>query len=103
MIGELIVVEYSYDLLFFNITLHNFAIVGRKRTRVSHSNSTELAQMTCNNDTLLTSTPSTNMLPSNDSTEISKEIKKILDDRCSSSEFRDFVEHLNLDGKYFFM
>lgn len=52
-----------------------------------------------NNDILmntsLTSTPL-----SNDSTEISKEIKKMLDDRCSSSEFRDFVEHINLDSKF---
>lgn len=59
--------------------------------------------MTFNNDTLLMNTPSTNMLPSDDSTEISKEIKKMLDDRCSSSEFREFVEHINLEGKYPFM
>jgi len=58
--------------------------------------------MTFNNDTLLTSTPLTNIPSSNDSAEISKEIKKMLDDRCSSSEFRDFVEHINLDGKCFF-
>jgi len=88
---------------FFNIIPPNFALPGRKRTRVSHSNSTELAQMTFNNDTLLTSTPLTNIPSNNDSAEISKEIKKMLDDRCSSSEFRDFVEHINLDGKCSFM
>jgi len=59
--------------------------------------------MTFNNDTLLTNTPLTNISSSNDSAEISKEIKKMLDDRCSSSEFRDFVEHINLDGKCSFM
>ncbi|KYN17918.1 hypothetical protein ALC57_09800 [Trachymyrmex cornetzi] len=68
-------------------------MIGRKRTRVSHSNSAELVQaLTFNNDMPLTNTPS-----SNDSAEISKEIKKMLDDRCSSSEFRDFVEHINLE------
>ncbi|XP_018365630.1 PREDICTED: nuclear factor NF-kappa-B p100 subunit isoform X2 [Trachymyrmex cornetzi] len=55
-------------------------MIGRKRTRVSHSNSAELVQaLTFNNDMPLTNTPS-----SNDSAEISKEIKKMLDDRCSS-------------------
>jgi len=94
---------FIFFLLFFNIIPPNFALPGRKRTRVSYSNSMELAQMTFNNDTLLTSTPLTNIPSSNDSAEISKEIKKMLDDRCSSSEFRDFVEHINLDGECSFM
>ncbi|KYN36803.1 hypothetical protein ALC56_08594 [Trachymyrmex septentrionalis] len=72
-------------------------MIGRKRTRVSHSNSAELVQaLTFNNDMLSINTPLTTP-SSNDSTEISKEIKKMLDDRCSSSEFRDFVDHINLD------
>ncbi|XP_018398619.1 PREDICTED: nuclear factor NF-kappa-B p100 subunit isoform X2 [Cyphomyrmex costatus] len=73
-------------------------MIGRKRTRVSHSNSAELAQvLPFNNDMLLMNTPLTSMPSTNDSAEISKEIKKMLDDKCSSSEFRDFVEHINLD------
>lgn len=77
-------------------------MIGRKRTRVSYSNSGELAQMTCNPDmplmnTPLMNTPLTNVPSSNESTEISKEIKKMLEDRCSSSEFKDFVEHINLE------
>ncbi|XP_011051671.1 PREDICTED: nuclear factor NF-kappa-B p110 subunit isoform X2 [Acromyrmex echinatior] len=73
-------------------------MIGRKRTRVSHSNSAELAQaLTFNNDTLLMNSPLTSTPSSNDSTEISKEIKKMLDDRCSSSQFRDFVEHIDLE------
>ncbi|XP_011644523.1 nuclear factor NF-kappa-B p100 subunit isoform X2 [Pogonomyrmex barbatus] len=75
-------------------------MIGRKRTRISHSNSAELAHMACNNVPLV-NTPVTNMYPrereSNDSTEISKEIKKMLDDRCPSNEFREFIEHINLD------
>lgn len=59
--------------------------------------------MAVNNDTPLTNMPLINTPLSNDSTEISKEIKKLLDDRCPSSEFRDFVEHINLDGKYPFI
>lgn len=48
--------------------------------------------------------PLTNTPSSNDSTDISKELKKMLDnDRCSSSEFRDFVDHINSDGKCSFM
>lgn len=67
-----------------------------------------MAQTTCtNNDTLLTNIPSNmplNMPSSNDSTEISKEeLKKLLDDKCSSSEFREFIENLNLDGECAFM
>lgn len=72
-------------------------MIGRKRTRVSHSNSTELAQMTFDNDMSLTNTPLTSTLLSNDSTDMSKEIKKLLDERCPSSEFRDFVERFSLD------
>lgn len=48
----------------------------------------------------LMNTPLTNVPSSNESTEISKEIKKMLEDRCSSSEFKDFVEHINLECKY---
>lgn len=70
-------------------------MIGRKRTRVSHSSSMEWAQTTFN-DTLLTNTPS-NMPSSNDSADISKELNKMLDDRCSSSEFREFVAHINSD------
>lgn len=36
---------------------------------------------------------------SNESTEMSKEIKKMLDDRCSSSEFRDFVANIDVDSE----
>ncbi|KAL6432434.1 hypothetical protein ACFW04_006787 [Cataglyphis niger] len=72
-------------------------MIGRKRTRVSYSNSGELTQMAFNPDTPLMNTPLTNVSSSNESTEISKEIKKMLDDRCSSSEFKDFVEHINLE------
>jgi len=119
MISKLIIILniFSYDLLyfffffflfaFFFFFFLNFIITGRKRTRVSHSNSAELTQtLTFNNDMLLTNTPlsSTTSSPSsNDSAEISKEIKKMLDDRCSSSEFRDFVDHINLDCKYLFL
>ncbi|XP_071645479.1 nuclear factor NF-kappa-B p110 subunit isoform X1 [Temnothorax longispinosus] len=71
-------------------------ILGRKRTRVSHSNSAELAQATFNNDMFLTN-PLTNTSSNNESNEMSKELKKMLDDRCSSSEFREFVEHINSD------
>jgi len=94
---------FVFSYIFFNIIPSNFALPGRKRTRVSHSSSMELVQMTFNNDMLLTNTPLTNIPSNNDSADISKEIKKILDDRCSSSEFRDFVEHINLDGKCSFM
>lgn len=38
-------------------------------------------------------------MTTNESTEMSKEIKKMLDDRCSSSEFRDFVEQMDLESK----
>ncbi|XP_070156251.1 nuclear factor NF-kappa-B p110 subunit isoform X2 [Polyergus mexicanus] len=72
-------------------------MIGRKRTRVSYSNSGELAQMTFNPDMPLINTSVTNVPSSNESTEISKEIKKMLEDRCSSSEFKDFVEHINLE------
>ncbi|XP_011689448.1 PREDICTED: nuclear factor NF-kappa-B p100 subunit isoform X2 [Wasmannia auropunctata] len=72
-------------------------MIGRKRTRVSHSNSTELAQMTFSNPTPSTNIPLTNMHSSNDSADISKEIKKMLDDRCSSSEFRSFVDCMDLE------
>jgi hypothetical protein len=59
--------------------------------------------MTFNNDTPFTNTPLTSTLLSNDSTDMSKEIKKLLDERCPSSEFREFVERFSLDGKYLFM
>ncbi|XP_072747604.1 nuclear factor NF-kappa-B p110 subunit isoform X2 [Anoplolepis gracilipes] len=73
-------------------------MMGRKRTRVSHSSSEELTQMAFNSpDTPLMNIPLTNVPSSNESTDISKEIKKMLDDRCSSSEFKDFVEHINFD------
>ncbi|XP_018307507.1 nuclear factor NF-kappa-B p105 subunit isoform X1 [Mycetomoellerius zeteki] len=72
-------------------------MIGRKRTRISHSNSAELVQALAFNNDILMNTSLTSTPLSNDSTEISKEIKKMLDDRCSSSEFRDFVEHINLD------
>lgn len=95
--------DVSFSYIFFNITPHNFAILGRKRTRISHSSSVELAQATFNNDMLLTTS---NILPANvpsnnDSADISKELKKMLDDRCSSSEFREFVENINSDSKSF--
>ena len=73
-------------------------MIGRKRTRIaSHSNSAELAQMVFNLDTPSMNTPLMNMPSNNESTEMSKEIKKMLEDRCSSSEFKDFVEHINLE------
>lgn len=96
--------SFAFLLYFFHITPHNFAVSGRKRTRVSHSNSTELAQMAFNNDTLLTNTPLTSMPPSNtDSAEMAKEIKRILDEKYSSTEFREIVERIDIDGKYPFM
>lgn len=74
--------------------------LGRKRTRISYSNSLELTQMASNLDTTPSiNVPLTNMPSNNESTEMSKEIKKMLDDRCSSSEFKDFVEQMNLECK----
>lgn len=55
--------------------------------------------MAFNLDTPLMSTPLMNVPSNNESTEISKEIKKMLEDRCSSSEFKEFVDHINLDCK----
>lgn len=73
-------------------------MIGRKRTRISYSNSLELTQMASNLDTTPSiNVPLTNMPSNNESTEMSKEIKKMLDDRCSSSEFKDFVEQMNLE------
>ncbi|XP_014468194.1 PREDICTED: nuclear factor NF-kappa-B p100 subunit isoform X2 [Dinoponera quadriceps] len=70
-------------------------VPGRKRTRISHSNSTELTQMIVNHNMNPTSdVPMT----SNESTEISTEIRKMLDnDRCSSSEFRDFLANIDFE------
>lgn len=72
-------------------------MIGRKRTRVSHSNSEELAQMAFNLDTPLMNTSLMNVPSNNESTEISIEIKRMLEDKCSSSEFKEFVDHINLD------
>lgn len=47
----------------------------------------------------LMNTPLMNVPSNNESTEISKEIKKMLEDKCSSSEFKEFVDHINLDCK----
>jgi hypothetical protein len=44
--------------------------------------------------------PLANMSLNNENLEISKEIKKILDDRCSSSEFQEYVADIDLDCKY---
>ncbi|XP_032670815.1 nuclear factor NF-kappa-B p100 subunit isoform X2 [Odontomachus brunneus] len=68
-------------------------MIGRKRTRVSHSSSVELTQVAFNHN--VNSTPDIHM-NSNES-EMSTEIKKMLDDRCSSSEFRDFVESIDIE------
>ncbi|XP_026826885.1 nuclear factor NF-kappa-B p110 subunit isoform X2 [Ooceraea biroi] len=70
-------------------------IIGRKRTRVSHSNSAELAQAAFNQDSLSMNVPLTNM-PSNESIEMFKEITRILDDGCSSSEFRKCVADMDV-------
>ncbi|XP_012528850.1 nuclear factor NF-kappa-B p100 subunit isoform X2 [Monomorium pharaonis] len=72
-------------------------VIGRKRTRVSHSNSAELTQMAFNNDTTLINTSIINTPLSNDSTEMSKELEKLLNDRCSSSEFREFFKNIEFD------
>ncbi|XP_029177130.1 nuclear factor NF-kappa-B p100 subunit isoform X2 [Nylanderia fulva] len=61
--------------------------IGRKRTRICHSSSSELTQMAFNPDsTPSINTPYTfiNMPSNNESAEMSKEIKKMLEDRCSS-------------------
>ncbi|KAL0117682.1 hypothetical protein PUN28_008825 [Cardiocondyla obscurior] len=71
-------------------------MIGRKRTRISHSNSSELVQTIFNNDVFLTSTSSNTPL-NTESADISKELKQMLDDKCSSGEFRDFVERINSD------
>jgi len=44
--------------------------------------------------------PLASMSLNNDSLEISKEIKKMLDDRCSSSEFQEYVADMDLNCKY---
>ncbi|XP_011867191.1 PREDICTED: nuclear factor NF-kappa-B p100 subunit isoform X2 [Vollenhovia emeryi] len=71
--------------------------IGRKRTRACHSNSAELVQATFNDNTPVANTQQTNVPSGNDSTEISKELKKLLDDRCSSNEFREFFDHFSSD------
>lgn len=93
---------HFFRLPFFSRynSFYDFTLPGRKRTRIaSHSNSAELAQMVFNLDTPSMNTPLMNMPSNNESTEMSKEIKKMLEDRCSSSEFKDFVEHINLESK----
>lgn len=55
--------------------------------------------MAFNLDMPLMNTPLMNVPSNNESTEISKEIKKMLEDKCSSSEFKEFVDHINLDCK----
>lgn len=85
---------FFFFLLYFIVFL--FLISGRKRTRISHSNSAELAQMAFNHNVPLSDI----QVSASESTEISREIKNILNDRCSSGEFRDFVEHIDLESKY---
>ncbi|KAH0954212.1 hypothetical protein HN011_000943 [Eciton burchellii] len=77
-------------------------MIGRKRTRVSHSNSAELVEIAFNQNIPLMNVPLANMSLNNENPEISKEIKKILDDRCSSSEFQEYIADIDLDllGSY---
>lgn len=63
-------------------------IIGRKRPRMSASNSTELTQMLFNNPISDTD------VKSNDSSEI----KQMFLQGCSSSTLRDFINNLDLDG-----
>lgn len=72
-----------------------FLISGRKRTRVSHSSSVDLTQVAFNHNV----NPMSDVHIISNESEMSTEIKKMLDDRCSSSEFRDFVENIDLESK----
>lgn len=67
--------------------------IGKKRPRISYSNSIELTQSL---PTMQNNDPSTNL---NDSQEISNELKNILLQGCSSSELRNFVNTIDLDSK----
>ncbi|XP_012216675.1 nuclear factor NF-kappa-B p110 subunit isoform X2 [Linepithema humile] len=67
--------------------------ISRKRTRVSYSNSEELTQVAVNN----IPTPVTNMSTGNESFEMPREIKKILEERCPSAEFQDFVANISVE------
>ncbi|XP_043666595.1 nuclear factor NF-kappa-B p100 subunit isoform X2 [Vespula pensylvanica] len=66
-------------------------ILGRKRPRTSYSNSIELAQ------SLSTMQNNDSFTKLNDSQEISKELKDILLEGCSSSEYRNFLQGVDLD------
>ncbi|XP_015176773.1 PREDICTED: nuclear factor NF-kappa-B p100 subunit isoform X2 [Polistes dominula] len=65
--------------------------LGRKRPRMSYSNSTELSQF------LPTVERNDSFLKLNDSREISNELKKIFSEGCSSAELRQFVNNIDLD------
>ncbi|XP_046821433.1 nuclear factor NF-kappa-B p100 subunit isoform X2 [Vespa crabro] len=66
-------------------------ILGKKRPRISYSNSIELTQ------SLPTMQNNDSFTKWNDSQEISNEIKDILLQGCSSSELRNFVNTIDLD------
>lgn len=90
--------------MFFSISTtqySNIAVPGRKRTRVSYSNSEELAQMAVPSNPP-DNPPVKNMPTSNESSEMPREIRQILEERCPSAEFQEFLEnfHGNLERKY---
>ncbi|XP_025152532.1 nuclear factor NF-kappa-B p100 subunit isoform X2 [Harpegnathos saltator] len=72
-------------------------MIGRKRTRISHSSSAELTQMTFNQNVNPPLDLPLNVHMANESSEMSNEIKKMLEDKCPSTEFRDFFADLDFE------
>ncbi|XP_076618995.1 nuclear factor NF-kappa-B family member relish isoform X2 [Colletes latitarsis] len=70
-------------------------IIGKKRQRISYSGSAELSHIisTFNN----TEMGNTSGILGNDSRETSKELREMLSEGCSSSEFMDFLNNMDFD------
>lgn len=91
--------------------LQLFVILGRKRTRVSDSNSEELARMAISNqnapsmtttsEAVLPNTnaplPSTSSNNSEQNSNLSQDLLELLEEKCPSTEFRAFMNNMNSD------